>query len=92
MQKMSEKEKFRQMNKEAKYSWIVGFVIMAFWFASGFGIYELCGSEWTICYMPAWMVISCIGSWILSIVGVVWLVKCVFKDFDLTEEEGGGRS
>ncbi len=90
MQKMSEKEKFIQMNKEAKATWIVGFIIMAFWFITGFGIYAVCGSEWTILGMPAWMVISCIGSWFLSIIGVVFLVKKVFKDFDLNEEEIGG--
>ena len=33
--------------------------------------------------------ISCFGSWFLSIAGVVYLVKHVFKDFDLGEEEGG---
>lgn len=89
MQKWTEKEKFIQMNKEAKATWIVGFIIMIFWFVTGFGIYAV-APDWQICYMPAWMVISCIGSWILSIVGVVYLVKCVFKDFDLNEEDWGG--
>ena len=91
MQKMSEKEKFIQMNKEAKATWIVGFIVMAFWFITGFGIYAVCGAEWTIFGIPAWMMISCFGSWFLSIAGVVYLVKHVFKDFDLGEEEGGAK-
>ena len=89
MQHMSEKEKFIQMNKEAKACWIVGFIIMIFWFVTGFGFYAIFGSEWTIFHMPAWMVISCVGSWILSILGVLYLVKYVYKDFDLGEEGGG---
>lgn len=93
MQKMSEKEKFIQMNKEAKATWIAGFIVMVFWWVSGFGIYKIWGSEWTILGIPAWVIISCFGSWILSIILVTFLVKKVFKDFDLKEEEhenGGG--
>lgn len=83
MHKMTEKEKFIQMNKEAKATWIAAAVIMVFWFATGIGIYEIFGAEWTILGMPAWVIISCVGSWILSIIAVVYLVRFVFKDFDL---------
>ena len=88
MQKMSEKEKFTQMNKEAKATWIAGFIVMAFWWITGFGIYAAFGSSFTILGMPAWVIISCFGSWFLSIAIVAYLVKYVFKDFDLTDEEG----
>lgn len=87
MEKMSYKEKFIQMNKEAKATWIVVAIIIVYWFASGFGVYAIWGSEWTILGMPAWFVLSCFGSWILSMVLVGFLVKKVFKDFDLDEEE-----
>ncbi|MDO4961568.1 MAG: YhdT family protein [Eubacteriales bacterium] len=89
MQKMSDKEKFTQMNKEAKATWIAGFIVMAFWWVTGFGIYAVCGSEWTILGIPAWMMISCFGSWFLAVAAVVFLVKKVYKDFDLEDEEGG---
>ena len=90
MQKMSDKEKFTQMNKEAKATWIAGFIVMAFWWVTGFGIYSVCGAEWTILGIPAWMMISCFGSWFLSVAVVVFLVKKVYKDFDL-DDEGGNK-
>jgi uncharacterized membrane protein YhdT len=88
MQKMSEKEKFTQMNKEAKATWIAGFICMAFWWITGFGLYAVAPAA-TILGIPAWMMVSCFGSWFLAIALVAYLVKNVFKDFDLTDEEGG---
>ena len=80
MQKMSDKEKFTQMNKEAKATWIAGFIVMAFWWVTGFGIYAVSPSA-TILGIPAWMMVSCFGSWFLAVALVVFLVKKVFKDF-----------
>ena len=82
-------EKFIQMNKEAKATWIVAAIIIVYWFLSGFGVYAVWGAEWTILGMPAWFVLSCFGSWILSMVLVALMVKKVFKDFDLEEEDIG---
>ncbi|MCI8910066.1 MAG: YhdT family protein [Oscillibacter sp.] len=89
MEKMTYKEKFIQMNKEAKATWIVAAIIIVYWFLSGFGVYAVWGAEWTILGMPAWFVLSCFGSWILSMVLVALMVKKVFKDFDLEEEDIG---
>lgn len=89
MEKMTYKEKFIQMNKEAKATWIAAAVIIVYWFLSGFGVYAIWGAEWTILGMPAWFVLSCFGSWILSMVLVALMVKKVFKDFDLDEEDIG---
>ena len=87
MQKMSYKEKFVQMNKEANATWIIAAIIIAYWWITGFGVYGVFGAEWTIFGMPAWFVLSCFGSWILSIVLVIVMVKVVFKHFDLDEDE-----
>lgn len=87
MEKMSYKEKFVQMNKEAKATWIVAAIIIAFWWITGFGIYGASGASTTILGMPAWFMVSCFGSWILSIVLVWWLTAKVFKDFDLEDED-----
>lgn len=89
MEKMTYQEKFIQMNKEAKATWIVAAIIIVYWFLSGFGVYAVWGAEWTILGMPAWFVLSCFGSWILSMVLVALMVKKVFKDFDLEEEDIG---
>ncbi len=86
---MTYQEKFIQMNKEAKATWIVAAIIIVYWFLSGFGVYAVWGAEWTILGMPAWFVLSCFGSWILSMVLVALMVKKVFKDFDLEEEDIG---
>lgn len=86
MQKMSYKEKFVQMNKEAKATWIAAAIIIVFWWFAGFGLYSLVGSSITILGMPAWFVVSCFGSWFLAIALVVFLIKKVFVDFDLEDE------
>ena len=89
MEKMTYKEKFVQMNKEAKATWIVSAIIIAYWFLSGFGVYAI-APEATIFYMPAWFILSCVGSWILAVVLVIYLVKKVFKNFDLDDDEEEG--
>ncbi len=86
MNKMSYKEKFVQMNKEAKATWIAAAVIIIFWWLAGFGVYGAFGTELKIFGMPAWFVLSCFGSWILSVVLVAFLIKAVFKDFSLDDE------
>lgn len=84
---MTYKEKFIQMNKEAKATWIAAAIIIVYWFISGFGVYAIWGGEVTLFGMPAWFILSCFGSWILAMVLVGYLVKKVFKDFDLDEED-----
>ncbi len=86
MDKMTYREKFIQMNKEAKATWIVAFIIIAYWFLTGFGVYKLWPKA-LIFNMPAWFVLGAFGSWILSIVLVVFLTKKVFKDFDLEDDD-----
>lgn len=86
MQKMSYKEKFVQMNKEAKATWIAAAIIIAFWWITGFGIYGASGATATILGMPAWFMVSCFGSWFLSIALVWFLISKVFINFDLDDE------
>jgi uncharacterized membrane protein YhdT len=40
--------------------------------------------------MPLWFVAGAGGTWLLSIALVVVLVKCVFKDFSLDDEDAAG--
>ena len=86
---MSYKEKFIQMNKEAKATWILAAICFTVWLAGGFGVYLLVGSSWRILKMPAWFVLGSLGSWLVSVLGVIYLVKFVFVDFDLncTDDE-----
>ena len=84
MEKMSYREKFIQMNKEAKATWIVAAIIIAFWWITAFG---MAGMDLTIFYMPAWFVVSCFGVWVLSIILVTVLITKVFKNFSLEDED-----
>ncbi|MDR1378230.1 MAG: YhdT family protein [Synergistaceae bacterium] len=81
---MSYREKFIQMNKEAKATWIVTAILIAFWWIAGFGTASI---DYTLFYMPGWFVLSNFGIWILSIVLVWVLTVKVFKDFSLEDEE-----
>ena len=84
MEKMSYREKFIQMNKEAKATWIAAAVLIAFWWLAGFGTSRF---DYPIFQMPGWFVLSCFGVWILSIVLVTLLSTLVFKDFNLEDDE-----
>ncbi len=86
MKKLTYREKFIQMNKEAKGTWLVGLIICVFWWITGFGIYRF-APDARICYMPAWFIVSCFGSWILSIILVYVLLKTVFTDFELDDND-----
>lgn len=79
------KEKEKQIRKESKASLIL-FLICVAW-SIGFA-YGLSGrSQATLWGLPLWWVISVPGLFILSTVGVIFLIKKVFVNFDLDDEE-----
>lgn len=81
---MTTREKFQQINKEAKATLLVLLLVVLFWTISGIGVSRL---NITIFHTPLWAITGCIGTWLFSIVAVWVLVKKVFKNFDLEEEE-----
>lgn len=81
---MTTREKFQQINKEAKATLLVLLLVVLFWTISGIGVSRL---NITIFHTPLWAITGCIGTWIFSVVAVWGLVKKVFKNFDLEEEE-----
>ncbi|MDR2444688.1 MAG: YhdT family protein [Spirochaetaceae bacterium] len=81
---MTYKEKFIQMNREAAATVIAVALIAVFWWVSGFALEKM---DFTIFYMPLWFVVGCAGSLILSVCSVVFLVKKIYKDFSLTDDE-----
>ena len=80
---MKRKEKLRQIAKEAKSVLWAVIAIIVFWIVAGFGVSKL---HITVFHTPLWAVTGCIGTWIFSIIVVVYLMKRVFKDFDLEEK------
>lgn len=77
------KGKLRQIAKEAKSVLWAVIAIIVFWIVAGFGVSKL---HITVFHTPLWAITGCIGTWIFSIIVVVYLMKRVFKDFDLEEE------
>lgn len=83
MKKLSYKEKFVQMNKEARAICWLSVVLIIFWWIAAFGTAKI---DYTILSMPGWFVVSCMGTYLLAVI-LVWLVvKKVFVDFDLDDE------
>lgn len=82
---MKQKDKFEQIAREVKAVLWALLAIILFWIVAGLGISRL---DITLFHTPLWIITGCIGTWIFSIIVVVFLVKRVFKDFDLEEEDG----
>ena len=80
---MTEKEKYRQVCREAKATGIALLVLIVFWLFAGFG---LSGSDAKIFRLPLWAAASTVGVWFFAIVLVWGLTKFVFKDMDLGED------
>lgn len=83
---MSYKEKFIQCNKEAKATWILFVVMMAWWWITGIGLKDV---NMTIMGLPLWVFLSTIGTVILASLGTWVLTRFVFKDFSLEADDEG---
>lgn len=91
---MTEQEKHQQILKEMKATLIL-FVLVAVWHVGT--AFALNGIDFLILGMPLWFFVSTIGAFVISVVGVIILLKKVFVNFDLGEEiseddEKGGAS
>lgn len=84
MLKLTEEEKHGQILKEIKATFAL-IAIVALWHI-GFA-FGLNGIDVLVCGMPLWFFVSTIGAFVISVVGVAILLKFVFKDFELGEEE-----
>ncbi|MBO6210608.1 MAG: YhdT family protein [Schwartzia sp.] len=80
---MTEKEKYRQVCREAAATGIALLILIVFWLFAGFG---LSGSSITFFRLPLWAAASTVGVWLFAIVLVWILTKFVFKDMDLGDE------
>ncbi len=80
---MTEEEKYRQIKREALATGGALAVIIVFWLAAGFGLAPL---RVQVFHLPLWVVASCFGTWLLSVVLVRLLTKYVFRDMNLEED------
>lgn len=81
---MNEKEKFEQINREARATGIVLVLIVLFWAVAGLGLSH---SGIVIYHTPLWIITGCIGTWLFAIAAVIFLVKKVFRDIPFDDEE-----
>ncbi len=83
-QALNYKEKFRQMDREALATTVCAVVITLFFWGA---IFLFKDSPAEIMTMPLWFVISCLGGYLLSVVGVIFIVRVIFKDFELDDKD-----
>ena len=86
--KLTREQKDVQIRKEARATLIL-FLICCIWNV-GFA-YGLTGTGLRVFGLPLWWVVSTPGMFIVAIIGVVYLLKKVFVNFSLDDEEGGDR-
>jgi uncharacterized membrane protein YhdT len=87
---MSEKEKNRQIRKEAIVSVILYVAFFIWWYFTGYGIAEK-GTTETYTYvfgLPMWFFLSCVVGYALFVAATIIVVKCFFKNFELGPERG----
>ena len=83
-QPMTREEKNRQIRQEATAT--VALFLLCFAWHVGFG-YGLSGSDIRIWNLPLWWIVSTPGVFVVAVVGVAFLLKKVFVNFDLETEE-----
>ena len=83
MKKMTDEQKHQQILKEMKATLIL-FALVAIWHVGT--AFALNGIDFLIFGMPLWFFTSTIGAFVISVIGVIILLKKVFVDFDLGEE------
>ena len=81
---MTQQEKQRQIRKEALATAAL-FLLCAAWHI-GFG-FGLNGSSMTLLGLPLWWWLSTPGVFVVAVIGVLLLLKFVFVNFDLGNEE-----
>ena len=82
---MTEKEKYRQVRREAIATGVALLVLIGFWLFAGFG---LSGVDATLFSLPLWSVMGSVGVWLFAILLSWILAERIFRDMELEEEHG----
>ncbi len=88
---MKERDRNRQIKKEAAISLGLYAAFFIWWYFTGYGIAEI-GTPETYTYvwgLPLWFFLSCILGYILFCAATVLVVKLLFKDMSLDDLEDG---
>ncbi len=84
MKKLSKQEKHEQCMREIKATLLVVAICCIWHVATAF---VLNGTGLYFLGMPAWFSVSTLGTVVLSLAGVGYLLKKVFVDFEYDDEE-----
>lgn len=84
MNKLSRQEKHEQCMREIKGTLIVTLICCIWHISTAF---LLNGKGFYFLGMPAWFSVSVLGTIILALAGVAYLLKFVFVDFEYDDEE-----
>ncbi len=84
MKKLTKEEKHEQCMKEIKYTLLVVAIIAIWHIGTAF---LLNGSGYYFLGMPAWFSISVFGTIVLALIGVWFLLKFIFVDFEYDDAE-----
>ena len=87
MNKLTKEQKHAQCMKEIRGTLIV-VLLCALWHIGA--AFILNGSGLYFLGMPAWFSVSTLGCIVIALVGVAYLLKNVFVDFEYDDEEEGG--
>ena len=85
MKQLTDAQKHEQILREVKATLLLTLICAAWHIITAFA---LNGTGLYFLGMPAWFSVSVLGTILIAIVGVVFLVKKVFVDFDYDEEAG----
>lgn len=88
--RMTREEKDKQIRKEA-FATLILFLICFIWNVAF--AYGLSGTGIRLFGLPLWWLVSTPGMFLVAVIGVVYLLKKVFVNFDLEDgKEGGGQN
>ena len=91
---MTRKEKYRQTRREAIATGLALAALILYWLFAGFGTAHLFGTGARVAGLPLWVVLGTFGTWAMALVIVLFLLRFVFRDMLLDDEEArkGGES
>lgn len=85
MEKMTREEKNRQIAKEAKATLILFLICFAWHVGFGYGLSGHCSIRFG--GLPLWWWLSTPGVFVVAVVGVIILLKKVFVNFSLEDDD-----
>ncbi|MEH7456047.1 YhdT family protein [Bacillus sp. JJ1127] len=88
MKKHHDDPRFRIANREALIGLGLAFINFIIWYGFAYGLGSKDPSEYTyVLGFPAWFFYSCIVGFIVIVILLILVVRFVFQDISLDEEE-----